>query len=283
MLGALNLEQESTGFIYPVNFRNLCRWRYVLAFAAILELFSAPVRAQKLTIKIPPTKIPLQVKDQPIAITAYGVVSMVTQNRDLYVFTLELDADLSDLQQNMTPLLSAELDRDEPCGDRIMVQHATLLPVPPASVTTVEFHYERWACVKLFGKTQTKRLIGGNATVQLKLTPAIDKDNAELRLEPEITDIEADGSLGELLRSGSLGEMLKEKIRSAILAAMRKGTDLRATLPPAIQGYATIQTAEFRDEGSQRLLVVLGGEARITKEQVQALSEQVKERVATVH
>ena len=93
--------------------------------------------------------------------------------------------------------------------------------------------------------------------------------------------IEADGSLGELLRSGTLGEILRDKIRTAILSAMQKGTDLGATLPPAIQGYATIRNAQFKNTGSGHLMVILDGEVRITNEQIQALSKQVKERVAS--
>jgi hypothetical protein len=53
-----------------------------------------------------------------------------------------------------------------------------------------------------------------------------------------------------------------------------------ATLPPAVQGYVTIQSAEFKDGGDGRLLAILDGEARITQEQVKLLSDQVKERLA---
>jgi hypothetical protein len=113
----------------------------------------------------------------------------------------------------------------------------------------------------------------------MKLTPAVEEDNTELRLIPEVGPIQADGSLGEVLRSGTLGDMLREKIRKAVLSALQKGTDLSATLPPAVQGYAKIKNAQFKDAGSGRLLVELDGEIQITNEQIQALSKQVKERV----
>ena len=98
---------------------------------------------------------------------------------------------------------------------------------------------------------------------------------------PEVGDIQADGSLGELLRSGALGDTIREKIRSSILSALNKGTNVGATLPPAVQGYVTIQSAEFKDGGGGRLLAILDGEARITQEQVKLLSDQVKERLAS--
>src|ERR1700733_15284531 len=105
--------------------------------------------------------------------------------------------------------------------------------------------------------------------------PGCRGNKTELRLVPEVGTIQADGSLGELLRSGTVGEMIREKIRSAILSALQKGTNLSATLPPAAQGYATIDNAAFKDDGSGQLIVVLGGELRINKEQVQMLSKQV--------
>lgn len=205
---------------------------------------------------------------------------MTSKAGDLDIFNLQLTADLTGLQQNMTALLSSQLDKDDHCGDRIAIQQATLTPADPASIATVQLHYERWACVKAFGKQQAKRIVGGNAVIPVTLTPGVDENKTELRLVPEVGTIEADGSLGELLRTGAVGAMIRENIRSSILSAMQKGTNLSATLPPAAQGYATIENAEFKDGGSGRLIVVLDGQVRITKEQVQTLSKQVKERIA---
>ena len=261
--------------------RNLLTWSCaVLALSAAIGTSPARASAQAGTFRIPPVKIPLIVKDQTITITASALMSVVSTNRELSIFKLELTADLAALQQNITGLLSSQLDKDDHCGERITIENATLAPADPASITVVQLHYERWACAKVLGKQQAKRLIGGNAVVPVKLTPGVEKENTGLRLVPEVGTIEADGSLGELLRSGTLGEMIREKIRTAILSAMQKGTNLGATLPPAVQGCVTIQNAEFKDAGSGRLAIVLDGEIRITKEQVQILSKQVKERMA---
>ena len=217
-----------------------------------------------------------------MAITASGVVSVhSSKDQNASIFRLELRADLGELQQNVTALLASQLDKDDACGDRIAIEHAELVPVEPASLATVQLHYERWVCAKILGKEKSKRLVGGNAVIELKLTPAIGESNTELRLVPEVGKIEADGSLGELLRSGTLGDTLREKIRASILSALEKGTDLSVTLPPAIQGRATIRNAEFKDGGSGRLLVVLVGAGQITPEQIQALSKQIKERIAS--
>ena len=147
------------------------------------------------------------------------------------------------------------------------------------SPSVVQLHYERWACAKVFGKQQSKRVVGGNAVMPMTLTPAVEDSGTELRLVPQVGPVQADGSLGELLRSGALGEMLQDKIRKSVLSALQKGTDLAATLPPAVQGYAKIKNAQFRDGGSGQLLAVLDGEIQINNDQIQALAKQVKERV----
>jgi hypothetical protein len=131
----------------------------------------------------------------------------------------------------------------------------------------------------LLGKQEVKRLIGGDAVVQMKLTPSVEESHTGLRLAAELGPIEADGSLGELLRTRNLGEMLREKIQAVILSALQKGLDLGAILPPVLQGSVTIQDAGFRDAGSGRLIVTLDGQVRITDEQLGALAKELKDRL----
>ena len=258
-------------------------WPACAALTLILVVgVQAPAaETQDLIFQIPPVKIPLTVKDQAVSITASAVISMVTKDQGQTILKLELVADLAELQQNMTALLSSQLDKEDHCGDRITIEKATLTPADPASLAAVYLHYERWACVKAFGKKEAKRLVGGNAMIPLKLTPAVEADNTELRLVPEVGTIQADGSLGDLLRSGPVGEMIRDKIRAGILSAMQKGTNLSATLPPAAQEHAAIKNVEFKDAGAGRLKIVLYGEVRLTQEELQMLSTQVKERLAT--
>jgi len=248
----------------------------LLLALSITTAFSPSAPAQNL--KIPPVRIPLTIKDQTVTITASAQITQAPKTHDQNLFNLELRADLSDLQQNMTALLSSALDKDAQCGDRIAIQSATLTPATPAAVATVQMHYERWVCAKIFGKQQVKKLVGGNATIPLALTPSLDETNTELRLIPELGPIQADGSLGDLLRNPSIAGMLRDKIQSAIQTAMQKAANLSATLPPAAQPYATIQSAAFQVTGGGRIALVLDGQLHITKEQVQQLTKQIKER-----
>lgn len=252
-----------------------------LVLVLVIGTWTIPAHAQNVTFKIPPVKIPLKIKDQSVTITASAIVSMHSKDQKTSMFKLELTADLGELQQNITPLLASQLDKNDACGERIAIEHADLTPIEPASLAVVQLHYERWACAKVLGKEKSKRLVGGNAVIEVKLTPAIEENKTELRLVPEVGRIDADGSLGELLRTGTLGDMIRDKIRTSILSAMEKGANLSATLPSALQGHAAIQNAEFKDGRTGRLIVVLEGEGQITREQIQELAKQIQERMPT--
>ena len=245
---------------------------------AIALVFAPKSSAQN--FKIPPVNIPLTIKDQTVIITASAQITQAPKTHEQNLFNLELRADLADLQQNITALLSSVLDKDSQCGDRIAIQSATLTPAPPTAIATVNLHYERWGCAKIFGKQQVKRLVVGNATIPLSLTPSVDETGTALRLIPELGPIQADGSLGELLRTGGVAETIRDKMQSAIEAAMQKAANLTATLPPVAQPYATIQRAAFQDAGDGRMALVLDGQLHITKEQVQQLTKELKGRVS---
>src|ERR1700678_4340215 len=170
----------------------------ILPFAVLCLCALVPgAFAQNTVFKIPPVKIPLEVKDQPMTITASAILTISSRDRNLRIFNLQLTGDLSDLQRNLTSLLAAQLNKDDRCGERITIQNATLKPVEPAGVALVQLHVERWACVKVLGKQAAKKLLGGDAQIRIKLTPQIDDNNTSLRLVPEVEDIQADSSLGE--------------------------------------------------------------------------------------
>ena len=252
----------------------------ILALVLGVQALAAPAKEEGFTFRIPPAKISLNIENQPVAIIASGNISVTSTGHDAYLLKLELNADFSDLQQNMTGFLRSQLDKDDRCGDRIAIQHASLTPAEPSSRAVVQLHYEHYTCLKAFGKQVPRKLVGGNGTIQMKFTPTVGESKT-LRLVPEVESIQADGSLGELLRSGQLGAMVREKITKALLSAMQKGTDRSLTLPPAAQDIAVIDKAQFRDGGSGRLGVVLGGEVRISDKQIQLLRRQLKEGAPT--
>jgi hypothetical protein len=236
-------------------------------------------RDQDVTLKIPPVRTALKVEYQPVTITSWGTITMTSRQQDQVAFRLDLVADLSDFQQNITEILRSQIDKSDRCGEHIDIQHATLTPSDPASVVTAQLHYERWACTKIFGKQTAHRLVGGNAVVELKLIPEVEESRT-VRLQPELGTIQADGSLGKLFRTGPFEQMLREKVGHALQSATEKGTNFSETLPPAAQGFVTVLSARFKDGGSGHLAVVLGGAIHIRSAQAELLKNQSQERAS---
>jgi hypothetical protein len=237
---------------------------HILVCVALI--FAAQAGAEDLELKIPPVKTSFDVRGQAVNITAWGAISREPQG----LFKLALTADLSGLQDNIGALLASQLNRSDRCGERLSVDGATLAPASPAAVLTAQVHYERWACIKALGKNVPKRLVGGNAVVTVKLTPSAGADG--IAMASEVQKIDADGSLGEVLRSGSLGATVKEKIASGIESSIRKGLDLKSTLPPAAAAAATLRSAQFLSSAEGRLWFSVDGEVHISAAQFQSLN-----------
>jgi hypothetical protein len=232
---------------------------------ALFFLFCIAAFSQDSTFSLPAVKTSMDAGGQPITLVASGSVSGNGQ-----AVRLNLSADLSDLQNHITDLLKAELNRSDRCGERLSVERATLRPAAPVAALTASVDYEKWVCVKALGKQITKRLVGGNAIVPVKLTPVV-SEGREVKLTGEVGQIQADGSLGEALRSGSFGDALQEKIRQSILRALDKGASLHAALPESVAGLAKISRVAFDDSGGGRLSLDMSAEIAIPFDQARSI------------
>ena len=227
--------------------------------------------AQAQTLKIPPVKASLNIEGQPVEITAWGTVSPAASG----ALRLAVTADLGNFQENLTPVMAAQLNRSDRCGERLSVERAVLAPVAPAAILTANVHYERFACAKAFGKEIVKRLVGGNGVVEVNLTPSV-ADN-RIVLAAQVRKVDADGSLGDLLRSGSLGDSIRQKIAASIESAIQKAANLKSALPAGIESAAAIQTVAFADGGAGRIWLTMEGELRLSAEQFRALSKELNQ------
>ena len=232
-----------------------------------------------LVFEIPPVAVSLNIAGQPIALTISGNIaeSSARRGEGEQAFDLTLHANLADLQDHLTPLMQAELNQNNRCGERISVENATLTPSAPAGRLIVKLHFEKWACIKAFGKDNAKRLLGGDGTVEVILTPRVEQGSA-VHLDAEIRNIDADGSLGEALRSSAVGPALRDKIRESILKAIQKTTDLETVVPAQARLFVTIQSVAFADGGSGRLALNLIGQLAVPGAQVSAVLEQFRNK-----
>jgi hypothetical protein len=233
-----------------------------IALTFALQAYSAD------TLVIPPTRVALTIDHQALAITTSGTVRQVNPNTDLYA--VALTADLGEFQQNLTALLKPQLDRTDRCGDHLDLQSATIVPSAPGSLATVQVHYERWGCVKAFGKQIVKKLVSGNGVIPVKLTPVL--ENNIVRIAAEAGEIQADGSLGDLLRSGDVGQNLREKLQKSLQSAIDKSTDWKATVPASLQDLVAFRKIEFRDAGGGRLALEVNGDVHLPPDTLQSLA-----------
>jgi hypothetical protein len=226
------------------------------------------------TYAIAPVRNSVKFKEEAIAITTSGVIFKGVAEGGQNTFKLELTADLSDLQQNITEVLRAQLNKADRCGEQIAIRNASLTPSAPASLVVVQLHFERWAC---FGRDTMNEMAEGNGTIEVKLTPAVGEDGT-LRLVAGIGRVDAEGLVGDLLRSGSLGEAVRDAAAQSVLLTMRQGGDFKMTLPASAQGYARLRHAQFQGTGSGKLMAVLDGEIRVSDEKAIALTSELKGR-----
>jgi hypothetical protein len=220
--------------------------------------------AQTDTLKLPPLKTSITVEGQSVAITVWGAVSAAH---------LSATVDLGDFQEHLTPILAAQLNRSDKCGERLSVEKVVLLPT---GLLTANVHYERFGCAKAFGKEITRRLVGGDAVVEVNLTPMVEENH--IAMGAEVRKIDADGSLGEALRSGSFGDSIRQKITAGIESSIRKSADLKSTLPAGVDSVATLRTVQFADGGSGRLWLTVGAELHLSPEQFQGLAKGIMTR-----
>ena len=232
---------------------------------------------QDLTFALPQVSTPVMIGSRTIPVAVAGELSQTAAENGQRTFKLTRIADLSELQQNITELLSAQLNSSQMCGERVAIKQARLTPSAPASLLVMRLHFERWTCSRIAGQQSANELAEDDGTVEVKLTPGIDK--SELKLASEFGHIDATAMLADSLRSGSLGEDLRDKITQLLLTAMRAGADFK-TLPPAVQNSATIQTARFVDAGAGVLRVALGGQVQISNEQADQLASQLNQALS---
>lgn len=218
---------------------------------------------------IPAVPVSLNIAGQPVAITVSGTVSQANQQG----LSLDLHADLTDLQSHITPLLQSELDQSNRCGERISVGHGTLTPSAPAAKLTVQLHFEKWACIKAFHKENATKLVSGNGIVHVLLTPNIDEGAQTVRLDAEVGAIDADGNLGDLLHS-EYGNTLRDKIRAALLKAIQKSSGLEAAVPAQARPFVTLQSVQFAERGAGILLLNLTGRLAVPPGQIASILDQ---------
>jgi hypothetical protein len=234
---------------------------------------------QDLVFMLPKVNSVVSMNHRTIPVAISGALSQIAAQSGQRTFKLELIADLSDLQQNITGLLRAQIETSATCGERLTIRQARLTPADPASLLVLWLHYERWMCTGTPGRGTPTELAEGDGTVEIKLTASVEKPNT-LKMSAAFGRIDAVGMFGEALRSGSLGDDLKDQVAQSVLSTARAGSDIKTTLPPAIQNSALIQNVKFQNVGVGGLSVVLDGQVELSNEQTDQLASQLNQALS---
>ncbi len=249
--------------------------------ALATEMSITLATGQDLAFTLPQVKQAVQVQNLTIPVGVSGVLTQIAAQGGQRCFKLELTADLTELQQDITELLRSQLDSSETCGRRVSIQQATLTSSSPASLLVVRLHVERWMCLRSSGQSTSTELAENDGTVEIKLTAAIEKEKQNaLAIKAVFGRIDATGMLGDELRSGTLGEDLQDKAAQSLLSAVRAATDFKVALPLALQNSATLQNARFQDLGVGGLSVVLEGQVEISNAQAEQLASQLNQNLS---
>jgi len=240
--------------------------KFSVSLAALAAAWCAEPAA-----RIPPVSATVNIEGQPVQLSVSGSVFTAAADEGREIVRVELNADLADFQRNLTAILGAQLNQSNRCGERLTVLNAKLVPAAPAAALTLAAHVEKWACAKAFGKEIVKRLVGGDSTIGVRLTPQVEE--GAVKLAAEVTSIEADGSLGELLRS----DAIREEIRASVVSAVQKSTDFKTALPPAVQEIVSLERAQFAGAGDGRLALAVSSEVRLPAGQARELIERLKQ------
>jgi len=261
-----------------------------------------PSNGQDLSFILPSVKTAIDIAGQSISIPLSGATARASAADSHDQFSLRVVADFSDLQQNITGVLRSLLTRSPRCGERLEIQHASLIPQDPASLVVMSLHFERWICQG----GSPMELAFSEGTVEVKLTPSIDLStieqnkldqnktgpnlvaqpsvepnsihpNPSLHLASEFGRVDADGLFRESLISGSLGDTVREQVAAALFPAMATAANLKAALPPVARDSATIRKAQFQDAGAGQLRLVLDGQLQLSDEQTKQFAVQLKQ------
>lgn len=236
-----------------------------------------------LTFALLPNRIPLKIENRTITLTASGELAQIAAQGGQRTFKLETISDLTDLQQNITAILRAQIETAEPCGQRLAIREAALTPANPASLLVMRMHFERWMCSRTVGQQIATELAEEDGTVEIKLTAAVESAQASpqaLKITAVLGRIDATGMLAESLRSGSLGDDLREKAAALVQSVVRVGSDFKVTLPSAVQNSAIVHSAKFQEMGVGGLSLALDGQVEISNAQADQLATQLNQTLS---
>jgi len=190
------------------------------------------------------------------------------------VFTAKIVADLSDLQDNIVPVLRSQLPPSATCGERIELREAMFVAEPPPSRLFTRVHVERWICSpggRWGGPTE---IASGDGSVELWITPGIEKDG-KLDIDCQISRADGNDFARDSLL-GDVGKVLKDAITTSVGLVIQNIT--APHLQPTSPGSSpAMDKAQFQ-QNAGHLALLLNGRLELSDQQTQEFANQVKQQ-----
>lgn len=228
----------------------------------------------ELTFNLPLVMTAVDIAGDTVTVPVSASASRTFAVEGHNVFALQFVADLSDLQDKIADILRARLPKVPVCGVRVELREARVSSEPPATRVITQLHLERWICPPHQAPLE---LADGEGEFDVQLTPKIEK-NATLQLVSETARLNADGFVHDSL-VGDIGEQLRDEITTSFLASAQRSTDPNLILPAVAKEMATMQKAEFHQQGGH-LTLVTEGRLEFSDDQVNQFATQLREQVS---
>jgi hypothetical protein len=193
--------------------------RTFLVLLAVLSAAVAGNAARAAEIEIPPHLVQARVDNTTVPVPVSGQVALNGAGAAVEA-EVTLAADLRPVQERLTPILRARLDRDETCGDKVIVHDGSLVPVPPAVRMATRLTYGRFVCVGQGDQRIRARLFEDTATVTIEVTPSVRDGRAVVGVR--IASIEAREPLRSLLNNPKLLQPAADRIAAAAVKEIER-------------------------------------------------------------
>ena len=223
------------------------------------------------TFKIPPVKIPLNIKtEQHHRSIASGSITMGAKDHGVNTLSVDLHGRSCGSATELYP--PRRLPNSTKTSDAATAFESRMPELRPPSRRA-----SRWCsyitsaggCARSLGKQEVKRLIGGDALVQMKLTPSVGENDTDLRLAAELglRSKQRDRWANCCVPEPCGARRRAKRFRLRFSPRCEKVWTWAQFFLPVLQDSVTIQDARFRDAGSGQLVVRPAGQVRITDEQ----------------
>lgn len=184
---------------------------------------------------------------------------------EVLIAHVAVETDLGELQGGFPSLVQSRVNKNDTCDEVFNAHTVSLSPHDTTLRIFVAAHYEKWSC-SFFGK---HRLFEQNGSMGGIVTPVIEGGVIAVRIT--VTDVDADGAAGVLLRDKLFGSAIRDALVQAVPQVIQLGK-IQELLPPGFRELPIqFRNVTFYDRGGGRLGVRANASLEVPPELAETL------------